>query len=555
MQQYFIKKSTGVKNNSNVIVSIDSNEDYINYLYAIFEEAFNLSKKKNQNFPQFNLSKIEEDTMKMISPETDIYLNKFVENYKLELADKYILAMFSYSYALSKYKFPRPGTPKYPLNILSSAITGYNLSFLITGFVENSELFKRLILNYDANDKFVYLKNSSVASYINGWTDDYEIKESNAVDNHKSVLKSNIFFKKESHKEVKDKKLKLNKNSDEFLNLTPEKISEHIFNQKYIGQKKCVRDISIALFKQIYNIVNPNILPRILFLGPTGSGKTFLFETIKSIFNVPLFIYNCNESGFKNADGSTISSSLYEVNKIMKRNKSLTGIIFFDEFDKLSTHSNIYKHHNVKDDRKIIVQEELLSILEGNKIKVSNLGKRFNKNSPITTVDTSKIIIACAGTFSGFNGFKYSNEQSIGFAVTKTNNQSIIQHKINKFDNELPKQLIKYGFMPEIISRFTNIGVFQPHNSESIIKIVELVFDDYKRELNLFNIDVNLSQKVIDKFPSKVLKLETGARAVKLILGRICDKILYNELNSNNGNNFIIDLNENDELYYKSIED
>ncbi|CAL4323040.1 ATP-dependent Clp protease ATP-binding subunit ClpX [Buchnera aphidicola] len=340
------------------------------------------------------------------------------------------------------------------------------------------------------------------------------------------------------HQTIQNQVLKTDqkKNSN---NLTPKKIKKQL-DEYIIGQKKAKKVLSVAVYNHykrllFLNTVHNNTIElkksNVLLIGPTGSGKTLLAETLAKILDIPFVICDATsltEAGYVGDDVESILQRLlqkcnYNIKKAEK------GIIYIDEIDKISKKSN-----NISITRDVSgegVQQSLLKIMEGTIASVPPQGGRKHPNQKCLYIDTSKILFICGGTFDGLDKIikKKKLTKSIGFNNTSINNNNI---HYSKYYNIETKDLIQYGLIPEFIGRLPIIVVLKELKKKHLKKILcvtkNSLIKQYQTIFSLDNVYLEFDDDAIDEISNQAIKKKIGARGLKTIIETILLNTMYN---------------------------
>jgi ATP-dependent Clp protease ATP-binding subunit ClpX len=309
----------------------------------------------------------------------------------------------------------------------------------------------------------------------------------------------------------------------------------HLLNKSdYIGQDKAKRALCLMAYRHISRLnkiyldgIPADELPskeNLMFVGPTGCGKTYLIELLfNKILSLPTVIIDItaySETGYIGQDIVSILTRL--VYAAGDYALASIGIVCIDEFDKLSSGKNngvFSGQGTTKDVSGIGVQRELLKMLESATIDVP-IELSHSSYSPRTPINTQNIPFIACGAFSGLKRLIQSKSTGIGFSSKEAaENERGIAVSYSRNDFERVKIFEEYGFMPELIGRFSRIIPFDALNRLQLKSILlNNTIKKYSRELQLENIELNIDEKVCDKIIEEAFKLETGARGLKSFL-------------------------------------
>lgn len=336
------------------------------------------------------------------------------------------------------------------------------------------------------------------------------------VEDEKSILMCDALFYDEINEKKSSKKNKNEKTNKE----TYDELIHTI-----IGQDKVVRGVYAHLLAN-KKVVNSNLSTdeikkmknNIFINGPTGSGKTFIVEEIAKRLDIPMIKVDANDysmTGFVGQDVNMIISDLLDLcdGDLKEAEK---GIVYIDEIDKIAS----------TDDRDKVttkgVQAALLTLMEGKDVKIEKKGMGGNRS---IFFDTSKLTFVVSGACSGLEDIveKRVKPTTIGFG-------NIVEEKEIEEVRCEPKDLIKYGFMPEFIGR---LPVVYQINELSINDLKRILTDSLKspylfqqRKFELLGSKLELSDEEITKIAEKAYTLKTGARGIKNIINELCDELL-----------------------------
>jgi ATP-dependent Clp protease ATP-binding subunit ClpX len=283
-----------------------------------------------------------------------------------------------------------------------------------------------------------------------------------------------------------------------------------------IGQDEAKKVLSVAVYNHLKRINNPEVKidkSNTLLIGPTGSGKTFLAETISKNLGIPLAIVNTTSLTAAGYIGEDVSSVIERLWKDAGEDvqKAERGIIFLDEIDKNATAGG---GTNNKDVSGKAVQQELLKILEGDIVKIYPEGNKNNRKSgEAIEINTKDILFIAGGAFVGLKDSPGVTIDALGHT--------------NKTIKEVPdtEELIKYGMIPEFIGRFPMIVELDEISKKDMVHIMtepeDNIISQYKNLFDLSSVSLSFDDKAINKIAELALEKKTGARGLRNVLENI----------------------------------